>query len=56
MSTRPRMTYPIPLQNAGEPIELAQLQVPTDLTRTEADRIKEMIDALVLTVEQEHAR
>jgi hypothetical protein len=45
-------TYPIPLQDRGHPV-LASLQVPTDLTRAEASRIIEMIEALVVTVEQE---
>lgn len=55
MPNRNWCTYPIPLQETGEPV-LAELRVPTDLTRVEADHIKEMIDALVLTVEQEDAR
>lgn len=47
-------TYPIPLQESGVPV-LANLRVPTDLTRAEAARITEMIEALVVTVEQEGA-
>lgn len=55
MPNRTWMTYPIPLQETGEPV-LAQLTVPTDLTRVEAGRITAMIDALVLTVREEAAR
>ena len=52
--TRFWCAYPVPLQDAGEPV-LATVRVPTDLTRAEADRIKAMLDALVVTVEQERA-
>jgi hypothetical protein len=45
-------SYPVPLQDSGAPV-LATLRVPTDLTRAEAQRIHEMVEALVLTVEQE---
>jgi hypothetical protein len=45
-------SYPIPLQDEGE-VVLATLRVPTDLTRAEGQRIRDVIEALVITVEDE---
>lgn len=41
-------TYPYPLDGGT----LAELRLPPDLTRAEADRLKHMLDALVIEPDQ----
>lgn len=43
-------TYPFPLSGG----ELAELRLPRDLTQPEADRIKQMLDSLVLGPGSDH--
>jgi hypothetical protein len=46
MTKRLVITYPVVFDNDSTPV--CELRLPKDLTRAEAERVKAMIDALVI--------